>query len=145
MVLEPEWQLKAVELFLPEEDAKEEKNFLLPMKENLTKNERLGKKSDLNKIFAKGSVSKCHGAKILFLRNPLSYSRFAITIVRKFGNAVERNYTKRIFRDFFRTHKQEITESCDIVVVVYPGDFSYQNRLDQFNLLMKRANLVKNH
>jgi ribonuclease P protein component len=85
------------------------------------------------------------GAKILFLRNPLSYSRFAITIVRKFGNAVERNYTKRIFRDFFRTHKQEITESCDIVVVVYPGDFSYQNRLDQFNLLMKRANLVKNH
>ncbi|QEN09078.1 ribonuclease P protein component [Oceanispirochaeta crateris] len=115
------------------------------MKENLTKNERLGKKSDLNRIFANGNTSKCYGAKILFLKSSLTYSRFAITIVRKFGNAVERNYTKRIFREFFRKQKFSIKESYDIVFVVYPGDFSYQNRLEQFNLLIKRANLVKSH
>jgi len=142
LVLEPEWQLKVEELSFPEEDGKVEKNFLSPMKENLSKIERLGKKADLNRIFAKGSISKCHGAKILFLKSTLPYNRFAVTIVRKFGNAVERNYTKRIFREFYRTNKRFILKSYDIVIVVYPGDFSYQNRLDQFSLLLKRANLV---
>lgn len=127
---------------MQEEDVKAEKNFLLPMKENLTKKERIGKKSDLNEIFAKGSVYKCRGAKILFLRSSLSYSRFAVTLVRKFGTAVERNYTKRIFREFYRKQKNELNGHYDIVLVLYPGDYSYQNRLDQFSILMKRAHLV---
>lgn len=138
----PEWLLKPEEMFLQEEDVKAEKNYLLPMKESLTKKERLGKKSDLNKIFVSGSVYKCRGAKILFLKSSLSYSRFAVTLVRKFGNSVERNYTKRIFREFYRKHKVEIDHSYDIVFVLYPGDFSYQNRLEQFSYLMKRAHLV---
>ena len=48
------------------------------MKESLTKKERLGKKSDLNKIFASGNLCKCRGAKILFLKSSLPYSRFAV-------------------------------------------------------------------
>ena len=130
---------------MPEEDVKVEKNFLSPMKESLTKKERLGKKSDLNKIFASGSMCKCYGAKILFLKSSLSYSRFAVAIVRKFGNAVERNYTKRIFREFFRKNKKNLNGSYDIVFVVYSGKFSYQDRLDQFNRLMKRAKLAENY
>ncbi len=112
------------------------------MKENLTKQERLGKKSDLNRIFASGKVFKCRGAKILFLKSSLPYSRFAVTIVRKFGTAVERNYTKRIFREFYRKQKKEMDQSYDIVFVLYPGDYSYQKRLDQFSYLMKRAEIV---
>ncbi len=128
---------------MPEEDAKVERNFLSPMKESLTKKERLGKKSDLNKIFASGSVCKCRGAKILFLKSSLPYSRFAVTIVRKFGNAVERNYAKRIFREFYRKTKIGLKGSYDIVFVVYAGEFSYQDRLDQFNRLMKRAEIAE--
>lgn len=112
------------------------------MKESLTKKERIGKKSDLNKIFANGSVYKCRGAKILFLKSSFSYNRFAVTLVSKFGNAVERNYTKRIFREFYRKEKNELDHWHDIVFVLYPGDFSYQNRLEQFRSLMKRAHLV---
>ncbi len=112
------------------------------MKESLTKKERLGKRSDLNKIFASGKVYKCRGAKILFLKSSLDFSRFAVTLVRKFGTAVERNYTKRIFREFYRKSKSNLNQSYDIVFVLYPGEYSYEDRLEQFSYLMKRANLA---
>ena len=130
---------------MPEEEEEAEKNCPLLMKESLTKTERLGKKTDLSRIFASGKVSKCRGAKILFLKNSLPYNRFAVTLVRKYGNSVERNYSKRIFREFFRTGKSGMKQSYDVVFVLYPGDYSFQDRSNQFQLLIKRANLVENH
>ena len=112
------------------------------MKRSLTKKEILRKKSDLKKIFASGSVSKCRGAKILFLQNSLPYNRFAVTLVRKYGNSVERNYSKRVLREIYRTEKSDIRKSFDIVIVLYPGDYSYHDRYEQYHNLVKRANLV---
>ncbi len=80
------------------------------MRTTLTKSERLSRQSDLKIVFASGSRSNTAGAKIVYLKNNLSYSRFAITIVRKFGNAVERNCVKRLFRELYRKNKNEKTK-----------------------------------
>ncbi len=112
------------------------------MKKSLTKKEILRKKSDLKRIFASGSNCKCRGAKILFLQNSFPYNRFAVTLVRKYGNSVERNYSKRVLREVFRNEKNNIKGCFDIVIVLYPGDYSFQERYDQFKVLIKRANLV---
>ena len=112
------------------------------MKRSLTKKEIIRKQSDFKKIFASGSISKCRGAKILFLQNSLPYNRFAVTLVRKYGNSVERNYSKRVLREIYRTEKEQLKRSFDIVVVLYPGDYSFQERLKQYKILVKRANLV---
>ncbi|OQY33302.1 MAG: ribonuclease P protein component [Spirochaetaceae bacterium 4572_59] len=112
------------------------------MKKSLTKKEILRKQSDLKRIFASGKSFKCRGAKILFLPNFLIYNRFAVTLVRKYGNSVERNYSKRILREIYRTQKELISAPYDVVIVLYPGDYSFQDRYEQFNKLLRRANLV---
>ena len=127
---------------MPEEEEEAEKNYLLQMKKSLTKKEILRKKSDLKRIFASGSNCKSRGAKILFLQNSLSYNRFAVTLVRKYGNSVERNYSKRVLREVYRSEKNNIKGCFDIVIVLYPGNYSFQERYDQFKVLIKRANLV---
>ena len=67
---------------------------------------------------------------------------FAVTLVRKYGNSVERNYSKRVLREIYRNEKNSIRTSFDIVIVLYPGDYSFRERYDQFQVLIKRANLV---
>ena len=113
------------------------------MKTTLTRLERLGSQSDLKTIFASGRKFNTSGAKIVYLNNNLSFSRFAITIVRKFGNSVERNRAKRIFREFFRLNKHNILKGVDIVIVLYPGNFNNEARESQFFNLLKKAQILK--
>ncbi len=46
----------------------------------------------------------------------LQGSRLAISIPKRLGNAVIRNRNKRIIREFFRTHIQELPQDIDILL-----------------------------
>lgn len=113
------------------------------MRTTLTRSERLGKQSDLKTVFAAGSKVNTAGAKVVYLKNSLSYSRFAITIVRKFGNAVVRNRAKRIFRELYRLNKNKILTGMDIIIILYPGSYDNKKRESQFYNLLKKAHLYK--
>lgn len=113
------------------------------MRKTLTRSERLSKQSDLKTVFAAGSSFNTAGAKVVYLKNNLSYSRFAITIVRKFGNSVERNHAKRIFRELYRLNKDKILKGMDIIFVLYPGVYNRKSREFQFYSLLKKAHLYK--
>ena len=113
------------------------------MRKTLTKSERLSKQSDLKTVFATGSRSNTAGAKVVYLKNNLSYSRFAITLVRKFGNSVERNSVKRLFRELYRLNKQNILIGFDIIIILYPGKYSGEMRKNQFFTLLNKAYLNK--
>ncbi|QEN04777.1 ribonuclease P protein component [Thiospirochaeta perfilievii] len=104
------------------------------MRKTLTRNERLSKQSDLKTVFATGSRSNTAGAKVVYLKNNLSYSRFAITIVRKFGNSVERNHAKRIFRELYRLNKDKILTGMDIIIILYPG--LYNQKKENLNFII---------
>ena len=113
------------------------------MRKTLTRSERLSRQSDLKTIFATGSRFNTAGAKIVYLKNNLSYSRFAITLVRKFGNSVERNYAKRLFRELFRLNKHNFLIGFDIIIILYPGNYSNKARETQFFNLLNKAQLNK--
>lgn len=113
------------------------------MRKNLTRKERLAKRSDLNNIFASGKKISCKGAKLLYVQNDLTFNRFAVALVRKYGNAVERNKSKRCMREIYRNIKFSIIPGLDIVLVLYPGDFSFSDRKNQFFSLLKRGELVQ--
>ena len=65
---------------------------------------------------------------VLAVSNSLQYPRLGMAVsIRNAGNAVKRNRIKRLVRESFRQHQQQIG-GCDLVVVVRPGVSARSNR-----------------
>ncbi len=113
------------------------------MKRSLTRDERIGSSSDFKKIFASAATSSCRGAKIFFIHNEKGYNRIGITLRKKYGNAVQRNYARRSMKEIFRNNKDTIKPGFDIILIIYPGDYSFRDREEQFHFLIRRSGLAE--
>jgi len=114
------------------------------MRKSLTRAERLKSKAEFALVFNQADLrSACRGAKLVARSNGLEITRFAVTPVRKFGNAVQRNYARRILKEIFRNTKQDLPTGYDIIVVLYSGDYNYHEREQQFTKLIRRAGIAK--
>ncbi|MEW6443613.1 MAG: ribonuclease P protein component [bacterium] len=59
---------------------------------------------------------------LVFLRsNRKGRPRLGITVSRKIGKAVKRNFLKRRIREFFRVHKAYLPRATDMVIVAKKG------------------------
>lgn len=57
----------------------------------------------------------------LFARpNGQPHSRLGITTTRRLGKAVIRNRARRIVREAYRTHRDQMPKGLDLVIVVRP-------------------------
>lgn len=113
------------------------------MRRSLTRSERLKSNADFARVFDNPDVrSGCRGAKLVAKRNGLESGRFAVTLVRKFGNAVQRNYSRRVLKEIYRNTKQDLPTGYDIIVVLYSGDYGYLEREQQFMNLIRRADFA---
>ena len=114
------------------------------MRRSLSRTERLLSKADFARVFDNPDFrSGCTGAKLVARHNGMETSRFAVTLVRKYGNAVKRNYARRVLKEIYRNTKQNLPCGIDLIVVLYPGDFSYHERERQFMELIRRADFVQ--
>ena len=84
----------------------------------------------------------CPGAKLFKLRNGLDYSRIAFAFPRKYGNSVERNRSRRLSREAYRLLRNGIRKGYDLVLLVYPGRDTFQDRMEQLRGLFSRAGLT---
>jgi ribonuclease P protein component len=114
------------------------------MRRSLSRTERLRSKADFARVFNSPDFkSGCSGAKLVARQNGLETSRFAVTLVRKYGNAVSRNYARRVLKEVYRNTKQNLPCGIDLIVVLYPGEFGYHEREQQFMELIRRADIVQ--
>ncbi len=112
------------------------------MRESLTKRERLGRKTDITRVFRRGTAVRCPGVQLRVVKNGLDYNRVAFTCVKKFGTSVERNRAKRIAREVYRKYKSNLVPGHDMVFILYPGSQVYRDRMKHITFLLSEAGLV---
>ncbi|MBW3563899.1 MAG: ribonuclease P protein component [Acidobacteria bacterium] len=101
-----------------------ESNDSEPAPETFSKDQRIRRRSDYNRIYEEGR--KLHGRYVVIFVIPggTSRSRLGITVTKKAGRAHDRNQLKRRVREIFRRApaRKELDESpIDIVVNVKPA------------------------
>lgn len=83
---------------------------------------------------------------IIFVRNSYPQSRLAISVSKKLGNAVSRNYEKRICREIFREIKNSLPSYFDLLIIVKRAvdRVSKRNKLDDSSgIFIKRKEELK--
>jgi ribonuclease P protein component len=58
---------------------------------------------------------------LYFLKNSRSGSRFAISVNRKIGNSVQRNFIKRKMKEWFRLNRFLLDDSYDLWISIKKG------------------------
>ncbi|WP_041396092.1 ribonuclease P protein component [Gracilinema caldarium] len=103
--------------------------------------ERLKGREEIRKAFADGRKYSCNGAKLFVLQNGLPVNRIAFTFARKYGNAVQRNRSRRLSREVYRLLKARLCSGFDLVLLVYPGKDTFNERMEQLRTLFQKADL----
>lgn len=88
-----------------------------------SKNERLLNRKDFVNLNQLGKSYQTTHFRVILKQNGLGITRLGITVSKKIGNAVKRNKTKRLIREFFRLHKTYFPQGYDIVIAAKKGAY----------------------
>lgn len=114
----------------------------LSKSQSFTKKERVKQRKEIQNLFKQGKVISVRGAKLFFLPTEFTNNRVIFALPRGYGNAVQRNYAKRISREVYRKLKHELTQGYDLLFLFYPGNDSLFIREKNMRLLCKKAGLL---
>ena len=123
------------------------------MRKSLTRRERLRGKAALKRVFSfprKNSerggqavrMAVGPGARLVLAENGLEYTRIVVSPVRKYGCAAARNRARRVGKEAYRCIKSSVKPGFDLAFILFPGEFSYGERIAQFSFLLKKADLL---
>jgi ribonuclease P protein component len=112
------------------------------MRRSLTKQERLSGREDIKHVFSAGRSFACKGLKLWICENSSAISRVVFSPSRQFPNAVARNAVKRRGKEIYRQLKYLVKPGYDLAFVFFPGEYSYIDRQEQIQSLLKRTRLL---
>ena len=105
--------------------------------------ERIKSPVEFKNLFKNGKKASISGAKIFILENALEINRVGFPLPRGYGNAVQRNLSRRYSREVYRLLKAHLNTGYDILLLVYPGNDSFSTRCVQFRTLFTKVGLLK--
>ena len=108
-----------------------------------TRDEHIKRPADIQKLFKTGQRVSVAGAKLFYALNDRNINRVGFPLPRGYGNAVQRNASKRYSRETYRSFKTHLNTGYDILFLVYPGNDSFSTRCEQFKTLCQKAGLLK--
>ncbi len=83
--------------------------------------ERLRSRSDFGRVYAARQRRSDGKLVVYVVENGLEWSRLGLSVSKRVGRAVRRNYIRRRIREAFRTARAELPRGLDIVCVATPG------------------------
>ena len=72
---------------------------------------------DFRRLYARGRSTSADCLVVYAMRNKYGVGRLGITVGVKLGSAVQRNHVKRVIREVYRLHKDQIRPNTDIIIV----------------------------
>ncbi|HLT00084.1 MAG TPA: ribonuclease P protein component [Acholeplasma sp.] len=105
----------------------------------------LKSQNEIDGIFKKkNSVGNSYFA-IYMQKHEHRHFKYAISIGKKYGNAVERNLVKRRIRYVLSKFKDDIKSDVSFVIVVKPSvsTLEYNSILEHVSKLLQRAKLIE--
>jgi|SRR5574344_656281 ribonuclease P protein component len=108
-----------------------------------TRDEHIKRPADIQKLFKTGQRVSVAGAKLFYALNDRNINRVGFPLPRGYGNAVQRNASKRYSRETYRSFKTHLNTGYDMLFLVYPGNDSFSTRCEQFKTLCQKAGLLK--
>jgi ribonuclease P protein component len=87
------------------------------MDERLTPQERIRKKKEFLTLYRTGSRYRGRYFHLVYRANSFEFSRLAVVVGKKVGNAVTRNKIKRRIRALFRRNKSLFKKPMDVVLI----------------------------
>ncbi|MBU91465.1 MAG: ribonuclease P protein component [Acidobacteria bacterium] len=92
-----------------------------PLKpQGLPSDHRVRKRRDFERAYEEGKKVVTSEFALFARANGLVHSRIGITTTRKLGTAVTRNRARRLVREAYRRHRNQIPTGLDFVFVVRP-------------------------
>jgi len=64
---------------------------------------------------------------IVYARSAHLVPRLGVTVTKKIGNAVARNRLKRVCREYFRAHRDQIATAFDVHIIARSGSAQAAN------------------
>ena len=109
-------------------------------KEETVKNNR-----EFDTIIKIGQVQKNSEFIIYYVSNDKNINRFGISVGKKIGNAVTRNYYKRIIRNMCDINKNLYSNSKDYIIIMRKGLtlLSFDEANKSFFIFIKKINKEK--
>lgn len=72
---------------------------------------------DFRRLYGRGRSASSDCLVVYAMHNKFGAGRLGITVGVKLGSAVQRNRVKRLIREVYRLHKDELRPNTDLVVV----------------------------
>ena len=108
-------------------------------REKISGKERLSKREDFQRLFQHGSRYYSKQYEVIVVQNDLNYVRFAFSMSKKVGNAVIRNYEKRVCREFIRREKDVCRKGHDILIVIKHQTKDFHESYNSLKILFERC------
>ena len=77
----------------------------------------LRKQKDFNKVYNRGRSKGSRFVVVLYRKNNLDFTRTAFVSSKKVGNSVERNRSRRLMKEAYRSLEGRVKKGYDIVFV----------------------------
>ena len=108
----------------------------------MKKEEVVRKSREFDYIINKGQCKKNNEYVIYYIDNEKECNRFGISVSKKIGNAVVRNYYKRVIRNICDKSKNLYSNRKDYIIIMRKGltSLNFDEALRSMNDLLKKIN-----
>ena len=105
----------------------------------MKKEEVIKKSSEFDEIIKNNKFVK-NNNYIIYYRDNDTKCKFGISVGKKIGNAVTRNYYKRVIRNICDINKKLYSKSKDYIIIMRKGciELSFKEKNDSFIELIKK-------